>query len=169
VGFLTIVLSGALARNTGIATLTWIATGIAGAAIVCVFGWFMPARTILGARTFEKVLGFEDFLSRVESDRIERIEKTPALFEKYLPYAMALRVEKKWVQAFAGIAMQAPTWYQGPYGAGFQLFLFVNDLSLMSAQAGSAMASSPRSSSGGSGFGGGSSGGGFGGGGGGGF
>jgi uncharacterized membrane protein len=104
----------------------------------------------------------------VESDRIERLEKTPELFEKFLPYAMALHVEKKWVQAFAGIAMQPPQWYQGPYGSGFVPYVFVNELNYMSAQAGSVMASSPRSSSGDSGFGGGgSSGGGFGGGGGG--
>jgi uncharacterized membrane protein len=165
VGLLLIFSSSVLARSTGIVTLTWIIAGILSSVVICGFGWFMPARTIAGARTFAKVLGFEQFLGRVESDRIERIEKTPELFEKYLPYAMALHVEKKWVQAFAGIAMQPPRWYQGPYGSGFQPYFLVNDLNMMSSQAGSVMASSPRSSSGGSGFGGGGgSGGGFGGG-----
>jgi hypothetical protein len=81
-----------------------------------------------------------------------------------------LSVEKKWVQAFSGISMQPPQWYQGPvYAGGFQPFFLVNDLNMMASQAGSVMASSPRSS-GGSGFGGGGgAGGGFGGGGGGGF
>jgi uncharacterized membrane protein len=135
--------------------------------VVCIVGWFMPAHTIQGARTYAKVLGFEDFLGRVESDRIEKLEKTPELFEKFLPYAMALHVEKKWVQAFAGISMQPPQWYQGPYGSGFVPYVFVNDLNYMTVQAGTVMSSSPRSS-GGSGFGGGGgSGGGFGGGGGG--
>jgi uncharacterized membrane protein len=132
----------------------------------------MPARTLTGARTLAKVLGFENFLGRVESDRIERLEKTPELFEKFLPYAMALHVEKKWVQTFEGIAMQPPQWYQGPYGTGFMPYIFVNDLNMMSMQVGSAMTSSPRSSGGlgGSGFGGGGgAGGGFGGGGGGAF
>jgi uncharacterized membrane protein YgcG len=170
VGFLLWAGSHSLASATGIVSLTWLITGIVTAAIICGFGWFMPARTIAGARTLAKVLGFEDFLGRVESDRIERMEKTPELFEKYLPYAMALHVEKKWVQAFAGISMQPPAWYQGGYASGFMPYLLVNDLNMMSAQAGSVMASSPRSSSGGSGFGGGGgSGGGFGGGGGGGF
>jgi uncharacterized membrane protein len=117
----------------------------------------------------EKVLGFEDFLGRTQKDQIDRLEKTPELFEKYLPYAMALHVEKKWVQAFSGIAMQPPNWYQGSYGGGFVPYLLVSDLNMMTVQAGSTMASSPRSS-GGSGFGGGGgAGGGFGGGGGGGF
>ena len=161
--------SGYLANATGIAAGSWIFAGIATGLVICIFGWFMSARTITGARALEKVLGFEEFLGRVEKDQIERLEKTPELFEKFLPYAMALKVEKRWVQAFSGIALQPPQWYQGYYGNGFTAFYLVNDLNMMSMQAGSVMASAPRSS-GGSGFGGGGgSGGGFGGGGGGGF
>ncbi len=170
IGILLFVFGGALGAATGVAHLTWVIAAILTAGVICIFGWFMPARTLTGARTFEKVLGFEQFLERVESDRLERIVKTPEMFEKFLPYAMALRCEKKWVAAFAGIAMQPPQWYSGPYGSGFVPYMFVNDLNVMSAQASSVMASAPRSSSGGSGFGGGGfSGGGFGGGGGGGW
>jgi uncharacterized protein (TIGR04222 family) len=170
IGFLMVGGSGWLAGTTGIASLTWIITGLVCAGIICLFGTRMPARTITGARTYAKVLGFEDFLGRVEKDRIERLEKTPELFEKYLPYAMALHVEKGWVQQFEGIAMQPPSWFQGYYGAGFMPYLLVSDLSAMSMQAGTVMASAPRSVGGGSGFGGGGmAGGGFGGGGGGGF
>jgi uncharacterized membrane protein len=161
--------AGYLADATGIAAGSWIVAGIASGLVICIFGWFMSARTIAGARALEKVLGFEEFLGRVEKDQIARLEKTPELFEQYLPYAMALQVEKKWVQAFSGIALQPPQWYQGYYGGNFTAFYLVNDLNMMSMQAGSVMASAPRSS-GGSGFGGGGgSGGGFGGGGGGGF
>jgi uncharacterized membrane protein len=170
IGILLFVFGGALGAATGVAHLTWVIAAILTAAVICILGWFMPARTLSGARTFEKILGFEQFLERVESDRLERIVKTPEMFEKFLPYAMALRCEKKWVAAFAGIAMQPPQWYSGPYGSGFVPYMFVNDLNVMSAQASSVMASAPRSSSGGSGFGGGGfSGGGFGGGGGGGW
>ncbi len=169
VGIASVWGAGVLARVVGLAPLMVILTGIATGAIICGFGWFMPARTILGVRTLEKVLGFEDFLGHVESDRFARVVKTPQMFEKFLPYAMALHVEKKWVQAFADIATQPPQWYQGPYGAGYQPYFLVNDLNVMASQAGTTMSSSPRSS-GGSGFGGGGfSGGGFGGGGGGGF
>jgi uncharacterized membrane protein len=160
---------GYFENATGIAGGSWIVAGIATGLVIGIFGLFMSARTITGARALEKVLGFEEFLGRVEKDQIERLEKTPELFEKFLPYAMALRVEKKWVQAFSGIALQPPQWYQGYYGGNFTAFYLVNDLNMMSMQAGSVMASAPRSS-GGSGFGGGGgSGGGFGGGGGGGF
>jgi uncharacterized membrane protein YgcG len=168
--FLLFAGSHPLATATGTSSLAWVIAGVGCGAIIAGFGWYMPAHTVQGVRTLERVLGFEDFLGRVEGDRIERMEKTPELFEKFLPYAMALRVDKKWVQAFSGIAMQQPSWYQGYYGGGmFQPYLLVNDLNMMSTQAATVMSSSPRSS-GSSGFGGGgSSGGGFGGGGGGGF
>jgi uncharacterized membrane protein len=101
---------------------------------------------------------------------MERLEKTPQTFEKYLPYAMALGVEKKWVAAFQGIFTQPPSWFQGSTPGVFYPMAFVNSMDIMSARAGQVMTAAPRSSSGGSGFGGGGgSGGGFGGGGGGGF
>jgi uncharacterized membrane protein YgcG len=160
------------------APLPWIVAAVLSGIVIAVFGRFMTGRTVAGARAYVKVLGFEDFLGRVQKDQIERLEKTPELFEKYLPYAMALRVETKWVQAFSSIGVKAPQWYQGPDGSGFQPSLFINDLNVMASHAGSVMTSSSRSSgdsstsgaSSGSGFSdSGSSGGGFGGGGGGGF
>ncbi|HTU35919.1 MAG TPA: DUF2207 domain-containing protein [Candidatus Acidoferrum sp.] len=170
IGLLIIFGGNWWATQSGMSGLTWIVAGILCGAVICGFGWFMPARTITGAQTYAKVLGFEQFLGRVEKDRIKRLENAPATFEKYLPYAMALRVDKKWVKAFDGIAMQPPQWYQGAaYTGAFQPFFLVAALDSMSAQAGTVMASSPRSS-GVSGFGGGGgAGGGFGGGGGGGF
>jgi uncharacterized membrane protein len=91
------------------------------------------------------------------------------MFEKYLPFAMAFGVEKKWAKAFEGIYTEPPRWYAGTNPMGFNATSFSSRLSTMSTQAATTMASSPRSSSG-SGFdGGGSSGGGGGGGGGGGF
>ncbi|MGB2678339.1 MAG: DUF2207 domain-containing protein [Candidatus Acidiferrum sp.] len=160
----------AIARNMGMAPLSFIVAGILTGAIICGFGWFMPAHTQTGARALEGVLGFEDFLNHVEADRFNRTIKTPEMFERFLPFAMALGVEKNWSNAFKDIYTQPPQWYQGSFGAGFYPYMFVGSLNSMSSLAGTAMASAPRSS-GGSGFGGGGgfSGGGFGGGGGGGF
>jgi uncharacterized membrane protein len=173
IGFVTGVMLGVLggfvANHTGMAPFPWIVSGIVSGAVICVFGLVMPARTVAGVRTLEKVLGFEDFLAHVESDRFARVIKTPEMFEKFLPYAMALRVESKWVQAFAKIVTEPPNWYQGGYPGAYNAIFLVNSLNMMSSHAGSAMAAAPRSS-GGSGFGGGGgAGGGFGGGGGGGF
>jgi uncharacterized membrane protein len=167
-GVMLAVLGGFLANRTGMAPFPWIIS-IASGAVICAFSFVMPARTVSGARTLEKVLGFEDFLAHVESDRFERVIKTPEMFEKFLPYAMALHVESKWVQAFAKIVTTPPNWYQGGYPGAYNAIFLVNSLNMMSSHASSAMSAAPRSS-GGSGFGGGGgAGGGFGGGGGGGF
>lgn len=169
-GFLCIWGGVFLGKNLGMAPLPFILAGILSGLIIIIFGQFMPARTLAGTRALEGVLGFEDFLDHVESDRFNRMVKTPEMFEKFLPFAMALGVEKNWSKAFQNIFTQPPNWYSGTYGPRFYPSAFVGNLNTMSSQAGSVMASAPRSS-GGSGFsgGGGSSGGGFGGGGGGGF
>jgi len=174
VGVLMVLCGNALAASTGMAVIPFAAAGIITALIIIGFGFFMPVHTDKGEQALEDALGFEDFLQHVESDRIARIEKTPELFEKYLPFAMALGVEKKWATAFGDIYKQPPSWYQGGvYGPNLFVFGFLNDLNVLSVQAAAAMISAPRSVSSGSGFGGGggggSSGGGFGGGGGGGF
>ncbi|MFO7693203.1 MAG: DUF2207 domain-containing protein [Vicinamibacterales bacterium] len=137
--------------------------------IIGVFGYLMPARTVEGARALEGSLGFEEFLDRVESDRFDRLIKTPAMFEKFLPFAMALGVERNWARAFEGIYTSQPDWYVGAHPGAFGPRVFAASLANMTTTASTAMTSAPRSS-GGSGVGGGGfSGGGFGGGGGGGF
>ena len=156
------------AKQSGLAPLSFVVAGVLSGAIICAFGWFMSARTIAGAHALEGLLGFKDFLEHVESDRFNRMIKTPEMFEKFLPFAMALGVEKNWSKAFQGIYTQPPQWYQGgAYGAGFYPHSFVSNLNSLSSQAGSIMSSAP-TSSGSSGFGGGGGSGGGGGGGGGG-
>jgi uncharacterized membrane protein YgcG len=169
-GVLLFFMGTAMSQKMGMAPAPFFVAAILSAGIIAAFGWFMPARTADGAKALAGVLGFEDFLTHVESDHMNRISQTPETFEKFLPFAMALGVEKKWVGAFQNIYSQPPSWYQGNYSGGvFYPILFINSLDNMTAHASSVMASAPRSS-GGSGFGGGgSSGGGFGGGGGGGF
>ena len=136
--------------------------------ILILFGRKMPAKTVQGARTRIAVLGFQEFMNRVDADRLKVLKLTPEHFEKYLPFAMALGVEHHWAQAFTGMLKQPPRWYAGPPGSTFNALYFSSSMSHMATTAGQTFASAPRSSSGGSGFGGGGggfSGGGFGGGG----
>ena len=152
-----------------------ILAGIATAAVIAGFGLVMPARTVAGAAVRGQIRGFQEFLARVESHRLATLPLTPALFERYLPYAIALGVEKRWSAAFATIVTEPPGWYVGPgSGGGFDSTVFAQDLGRMGQATAAAMVSAPRSSDGsafgGSGSGGGGfSGGGFGGGGGEGF
>ena len=168
---LGVLIAGVGARLSGSFSLTplpFVIAGLLSALVVVGFGRLMPARTEAGTRRLEEVLGFEEFLERVDRERYENVERTPEMFERFLPYAMAFGVEAKWARAFKDIYVEPPTWYSGTNPGGFNAGSFSHSLSSMSTQTAGAMSSSPRSSSG-SGFSGGSSGGGGGGGGGGGF
>jgi hypothetical protein len=149
-------------------------------AVNALFFHLMKAYTLTGRKFMDHVEGFKTFLAATEQDRLNVLnppEKTPELFERYLPYALALGVEQQWSEQFTTVLARAaqgggdagyvPVWYSGPSwragSPGHFASSFCGSLS-------SAIASSstpPGSSSGGGG--GGSSGGGGGGGGGGGW
>lgn len=138
-----------------------------GSVLVSALIWWlfarqMTAKTVTGARTRIAVLGFQEFMNRVDADHIKRMP--PDTFEKFLPYAMALGVEHHWAQAFDGIIKDPPSWYVSPNGyVGFSPLFFSSSMHSMASDMHQVFTSAPRASSGGSGFGGG--GGGFGGGG----
>ncbi|HUF35693.1 MAG TPA: DUF2207 domain-containing protein [Gemmatimonadales bacterium] len=157
-----------LAARLDLGPLPFVIAAFLSGLIVAGFARIMPARTVQGTRALERVLGFEEFLRRVDGERLERVVKTPEMFERFLPFAMAFGVERKWARAFRDIYREPPGWYVGSDTGPFDLGGFSSRLGDLSSRAESAMTSSPRSS-GGSGFSGGSSGGGSGGGGGGGF
>jgi len=145
---------------------------LVSAVIWWLFARQMTAKTVAGARIRVAVLGFQEFMNRVDADRIKRMP--PGTFEKFLPYAMALGVEHHWAQAFDGIIKDPPSWYVSPNGyVGFSPLFFSSSMHSMASDMHQVFVSAPRASSTGSGFssgggfsGGGFSGGGFGGGGG---
>lgn len=161
-----------LAERFALPEAAVILAALATAAPVFLFGPFMPARSVRGTRKLEEILGFEEFLTGVESDRYRRMIGSPEQFERCLPYAMAFGVEERWARAFEDIYTGSPEWYVATGGRSFGTTALVGHLGDLSVRASAAMTSAPRGS-GGSGFsgggrsggGGGFSGGGFGGGG----
>ena len=176
-GILLTALPFALAQFAGVMSIfdapLLLAAGVALAIIVIIiFARIMPAKSRKGVDTKVQILGFEEFVNRVDADRLKRMP--PDTFEKYLPYAMALGIESRWAKAFQGITVNPPNWYVGPTPyAMFNPILFAGTMHSMAMDAHNTFVSAPRSSSSGSGWGGGGgggfSGGGFGGGGGGAF
>lgn len=164
-----------LAHVLGVASvvdspLLLVASAVVAVIIVFIFARIMTAKSLKGVRTKVQILGFQEFVNRVDADRLKRMP--PDTFEKFLPFAMALGIENRWAKVFQGIVQNPPNWYVGPTPySGFNPIYFTNSMHTMSSDAHSTFVSAPRSSSSGSGWGGGggSSGGGFGGGGGGAF
>ena len=143
-----------------------------------VFFYLLKAPTLAGARIHDELDGFKMYLETAEKDRLEAMyppKMTPALFEKFLPYALALGVEQQWSEAFAAALPNMseeetkyhPHWYSGSSWNRFGASNFANTLGSSIASAAVSSSTTPGSSSGSSG--GGFSGGGGGGGGGGGW
>ncbi len=150
-----------------------VAAGLISLVIVFLFARIMTAKSLKGVHTKVEILGFQEFVNRVDADRLKRMP--PDTFEKFLPYAMALGIEGRWAKAFQGIVQNPPSWYVGPTPyLNFNPVFFVGSMHAMASDAHQAFVAAPRASSSGSGWsggggGGGFSGGGFGGGGGGAF
>lgn len=146
--------------------------GLSGVLTV-LFGIVMPARSELGARLTDDIRGFRQFLSVTETDRLKfhnAPDRKPEQFMAFLPFAIALAVEKEWAEQFKSITLEQPGWYAGEGWTTFNAVLLVSSLRDFGSTAKSQAFISPQAAAGGgvSGFGGGGfSGGGFGGGGGG--
>ncbi len=155
-------------------TLFWfVGSGILLLLFNLIFYWLLKAPTVKGRAVLDEIEGFRMYMTTAEEERLKVLhppEKTPALFERYLPYAMALDCENQWNDKFATVLAAAAAagatagavggWYTGP--GGFSSRNFGRDLgsSLTSSISSSGMAPGSSSGSGGGGFSGGGGGGG---------
>ena len=142
--------------------------------------WWMAAPTRDGRQVMDQIAGFERYLSVTEEDRLNVLhppEKTPELFERFLPYAIALGVENRWADRFSSVLAAAAAdpnrqqgqymgWYVGSQNAWTNPGRFASTVGAALATSVASAATAPGSSSGsgGGGFSGGGGGGGGGGG-----
>ncbi|HEY0627981.1 MAG TPA: DUF2207 domain-containing protein, partial [Sphingomicrobium sp.] len=140
--------------------------------------WWMSAPTSEGRGVLDRIAGFKQYLSITEADRLDRMQAPKdslQLFERYLPYAIALGVENRWADRYTGLlaaaaaapsASQGFAWYSGSADPWNDTGGFVNSIGSSLASTVSSASTAPGSSSGsgGGGFSGGGGGGGGGGG-----
>ncbi len=168
----------------GLGMFVQAASPIAAVALLAVTGvnvlfWhLLKAPTLSGRSVMDRIEGFRLYLGVAEKERLSVLhppEQTPELFERYLPFALALDLEHEWSEQFAeqlarsGQKLEgySPSWYSGRSLGSLGSRGLAGSLGASLSGAVSASASAPGSSSGSTG--GGSSGGGGGGGGGGGW
>jgi uncharacterized membrane protein YgcG len=70
----------------------------------------MPAKTRQGAEEAAKWRAFQTYLR--DLPRFQKVEEATELFDKYLPYAIAFGIERRWVGLFAPTSAPAPIWYR---------------------------------------------------------
>jgi uncharacterized membrane protein len=98
-------------------------TPVLTAPLVALAFYILKAPTVQGRKVMDEIEGFKHYLGVAEEDRLNHLhppEKTPELFERYLPYAVALDVENRWAERFAGVLAAAAAagaatavWYSG--------------------------------------------------------
>jgi len=141
------------------------------------FAWLIRAPTLQGRKIMDAIEGLKMYLSVAEKERLNLLnppERTPELFEYFLPYAIALEVENEWGDQFTSVFSKLdqdsgqyhPSWYYGHNMSSFALSDFTSSLGSSLSSSISSATSPPGSSSasGGGGFSGGGGGGGGGGG-----
>jgi len=120
----------ALAGLAGIGLMTLFG-GLTGAAVlpgiglaVTAFGFlllsrFMPRKTDVGAELAARWQAFKSYLRDI--DRYSDLEEQKALWDRWLPYAIAFGVDKQYIRKFEAVDAPAPGWYipdptlYGPY------------------------------------------------------
>ena len=147
-------------------------------AINALFIYLIKAPTVTGRKIMDHLEGFLLFLKKAEEHRLNQLQSRETalqLYEKYLPYAIALGVENDWGDHFQSFfdmpgekgSTYRPAWYANAGMSQFSSSAFTRDISTSLTTSISSSSTAPGSSSGSGG--GGSSGGGGGGGGGGGW
>jgi len=140
--------------------------------VISAFVW-MSAPTRQGRALMDRIAGFEQYLSITEEDRLNAMhppEKTPELFERYLPHAIALGVENRWADKFASVLAAAEAdpsrqgssfgWYSGSSNVWSDPGRFAGAVGASLASTVSSASAAPGSGGGGSSGGGGGGGGG---------
>ena len=127
--------------------------------------WWIAAPTKEGRAVLDHIAGFKQYLSITERERLDRMtapEDTPEVFEKYLPYAIALAVENRWADRFQGVLAGAAAqgrqgfyWYSGSNDPWSNPGRFADSVGSSLASTISSASTAPGSSSGSGGGGGG--------------
>ena len=149
---------------------------LVGGGLLALSGFFwMDAPTLKGRAMLDRIAGFRQYLSTTEQERFDRMQpprEQLKLFERYLPYAIALGVENRWAERFEGALAAAARepdtdrdaflWYSGSRNIWSNPTGFANAVGSSMASAISSASTAPGSSSGsgGGGFSGGGGGGG---------
>lgn len=91
-----------LGAAIGVVGLVWVLTSTA-----------MPRKTDFGAEETAKWKAFAQYLQQIQ--RYTDVQAAADKFQQYLPYAVALGIERQLINQFNNVPAAMPPWY-GPYG-----------------------------------------------------
>lgn len=139
--------------------------GVLGLLIVVNFLFFylLKQPTLAGRKVMDQIEGFKMYLTTAEGAELAQaaLGKTPQLYERLLPYAIALGVENRWAEQFSDVLRAAaqdagaagggsyhPSWYSGNSFDGMDATRFTSALSSSLSSSIASSSTAPGSSSG---------------------
>ena len=166
-GYLKLILGAVAVIVIGLVSfqneLVWIFVVAISTLLVVLLVLGYRRRTSKGFAALNHLKGFKDFLSVTDAERFKfhnAPSKSPEQFLAFLPYAIALGVEKEWSEVFKDITIPTPGWYDGGSINTFSAVALSHDLGAFSTSFSSSSGTSGSSGGGSSGGGGGGGGGG---------
>ena len=87
---------------------------VGASTLMAFFGAITDRRTKYGDEVLEEILGYREFIDKVEIDQLKMmIDSDPDFYYKVLGYAVVLGLEEKWAKKFKDIPLQQPEWLTG--------------------------------------------------------
>ena len=87
---------------------------IASCTLIALLGAITDRRTKYGDEVLEEILGYREFIDKVEIDQLKMmIDSDPDFYYKVLGYAVVLGLEDKWAKKFKDIPLEQPAWLVG--------------------------------------------------------
>ncbi len=81
--------------------------------IILLISKYVPRKTEKGVEMYKRVLGFKEFINRVEKDYLEKMMDETKL-EKILPYSVVLGIENIWLEKMKEVINHIPSWLETP-------------------------------------------------------
>jgi uncharacterized membrane protein YgcG len=117
-GIVSFVLLGVFGDLTAAAILPGFGMGVTALGLI-ILARFMPRKTDEGSELAAKWSAFRTYLKDIE--KYSDLEEQKAIWDRWLPYAIAFGFEKQYIRKFEKVQAPAPGWYipgpdmYGPY------------------------------------------------------
>ncbi len=109
------ILSAVGTAVVGDAVMVQAIVAVVSSALISLLASIMPRRSAYGNKMLEQVLGYREFIEKVELSVLRMlINDDPLLYYHVLSYAVVLGLENSWADKFKEITIPPASWYNGP-------------------------------------------------------
>lgn len=100
----SVVVDPVAIATTGAAVVAWL--------VMIRVSRYMPRKTPAGAEAAAKWRAFKRYLQSIDTQR--DLAEASDIFDRYLSYAVAFRIDRQWISMFSAAGVAKPGWFGGP-------------------------------------------------------